>query len=92
MSETPLKPIETGVSESSAHVLPPKQPRRKDLQISQMMAYRGAVSPPGMVREYEKIIPGSANRFLQMAEREQQRRIDNDKAGASIVLVQEDNT
>jgi uncharacterized membrane protein len=86
MSETLLKPDETGVAETSEHTLP-----SKPLLTAQMMAYRGTVPPPEMVRAYEEILPGSTNRFLQVAEREQQRRIDNDHAEVSFARGQEEN-
>ena len=91
MNETPLKSIETDTAEVPEHASPPEQPRG-GLMAAQMTAYIGAVPPPDMVRAYEEILPGSANRFLQVAEREQQRRIDNDKAEASLAMAQEENS
>ena len=63
----------------------------QELLTTQVMAYRGAVPPPDMVAAYEQILAGSTNRFLQIAEREQQRRIDNDKADAALARLQEEN-
>ena len=90
MNETSLKPVETGVAETPEHVLSPTQLRMG--LTAQMTAYRGAVPPPEMIGAYEAILPGSANRFLQVAEKEQQRRIDNDNASASLAVVQEENS
>ena len=63
-----------------------------ELVASQLsMIYRGTVPPPNVVEAYEKMVPGAADRFLQMAEREQQRRIDNDRAEADFARTQEEN-
>jgi uncharacterized membrane protein len=67
-------------------------PQPGELVAAQLsMVYRGTVPPPNVVEAYEKMIPGAADRFLQMAEREQQRRIDNEKASAELARAQEEN-
>ena len=71
MNETPVKPVKTDVAEVPDHGVPIELLRSKDLMTAQMTTYCGAVPPPDMVRAYEEILPGSANRFLQVAEREQ---------------------
>lgn len=69
--------------------LPPQVGELIAAQLS--MSYRGAVPPPAVVEAYEKITPGAADRFIRMAEREQQRRIDNDNAAADFARTQEEN-
>jgi len=56
------------------------------------MTYRGAVPPPNVVEVYEKYVPGATNRFMQITEREQQRRIDRDLAEMQFAHVQEENS
>ena len=41
----------------------------------------GPIPPPKMMREYEDVLPGSADRIWSMAEREQERQIDYDNRG-----------
>ena len=48
------------------------------ISASVSMMYAGAVPPPDIVEGYEKFCPGAAERFLRMAEQEQQSRIDAD--------------
>lgn len=40
----------------------------------QHMRYEGPIPPPSVVRAYEEILPGAADRILAMAEREQDLR------------------
>jgi len=40
------------------------------------MTYSGPVPPPQLVREWEAIVPGSADRLLTMAENQSNHRID----------------
>ena len=46
------------------------------------MVYSGAVPHPSVVEGYERFCPGAAERFLRMAELEQQSRIEADKRGS----------
>ena len=41
----------------------------------------GPIPPPGMLRGYEEVLPGSADRILTMAEQEQERQIKYDNLG-----------
>lgn len=41
---------------------------------SQSLTYSGPIPPPEALREYEKTLPGAAERILAMAEKEQSHR------------------
>jgi uncharacterized membrane protein len=60
--------------------------------LASMMAYYGSVPPPEMVEAYERLCPGATNRFIQIAEHEQQRRTDNDRAVSNLAVIQEENS
>lgn len=44
--------------------------------IIQQAGYSGPIPPPSALAAYEEVLPGSAERILNMAEREQQHRHD----------------
>ena len=46
--------------------------------IAQHISYSGPLPPPSMFKDYENVLPGSADRILALAEKEQDlRRRDN---------------
>ena len=49
------------------------------VSASVSLQYSGPVPHPSIVEGYEKFCPGAAERFMCMAEQEQQRQIDADK-------------
>ncbi len=49
--------------------------------------FSGPIPPPEMMRAYEDVLPGSADRILKMAEREQERQIDYDNRGLTLGFV-----
>lgn len=52
--------------------MPDDSERREVVQIEQHIAYySGPLPPPEMMRDYEEILPGSADRILSSAERRQ---------------------
>ncbi|MDU3832333.1 DUF2335 domain-containing protein [Gemella haemolysans] len=44
------------------------------LEMSRSITYSGAVPPPEMLREFDKIIPNGADRFMKMAEEQSAHR------------------
>ncbi len=48
---------------------------------AQFERFSGPIPPPNMMRDYEDVLPGSADRILTMAEREQSRQIEYDNRG-----------
>ena len=52
--------------------MPDENERQELVQIEQHVAYySGPLPPPKMMRDYEEILPGSADRILSSAERRQ---------------------
>ena len=45
------------------------------LTIIQQESYEGPIPHPRIIREYERILPGSADRILSMAEKQQEHRM-----------------
>lgn len=48
--------------------------------------YAGVIPHPRHLKEYNEIVPGSADRLIMMAEREQEAQIDTTKANISIAI------
>ena len=44
--------------------------------VAEAAAFSGPLPPPSMFSQYEVVLPGSADRIMQMAENEQSHRID----------------
>lgn len=44
--------------------------------VSAYASYQGALPPPGMLKQFDEVVPGSAERILTMAERDQQQNFD----------------
>lgn len=53
--------------------------RREKVEISTSASYEGPLPPPAMLERYEEVIPGSANRILEMAEKQTEHRINIEK-------------
>ena len=67
-------------SPSPVSSLPPKEildklPEHVRISIVEAASFSGPLPPPTMYREYENALPGSAERILVMAEKEQSHRI-----------------
>ena len=68
-------------SKSQALELPPKEildrlPDDVRVSVIEAASFRGPLPPPTMFSAYEHVLPGSADRILRMAEREQEHRIN----------------
>lgn len=60
--------------------LPPDLPKEMVISLVQSMSFSGPIPPPALLKEYEEVLPGCAERVVQMAEREQSaRHTDNRK-------------
>lgn len=51
-----------------------------------MVAFSGPIPPPEQFEQYETILPGSADRILKMAEKQQDHRIEIEKEAISKSL------
>jgi uncharacterized membrane protein len=51
--------------------------------------FAGPIPPPQMLADYERILPGAAERLLQMAEREQKHRHDSTSAALERECAQD---
>jgi len=63
---------------NSSQITQPKLNSQKNLQkITQMeMSYNGPLPPPALFEEYNKVLPGAAERILSMAEKQAAHRQD----------------
>ena len=53
-------------------------PEEKRTRVYQALSFSGPVPPPAMYAGYEEVLPGSADRIMRMAEKEQDHRIAMD--------------
>jgi uncharacterized membrane protein len=74
--------VESGVSESArpsedAATLPASPPRDRKITIesTQHLRFAGPLPPPNILRGYDEIVPGAAERILTMAENQQSHRM-----------------
>lgn len=51
-----------------------------------MVAFSGPIPPPDQFEQYERVLPGSADRILQMAEKQQEHRMAIEKEAISKSL------
>lgn len=49
------------------------------IRATQSRSYMGPIPPPEMLAGYEEVLPGSANRILEMAEKQSQHRMSLEK-------------
>ena len=63
-----------------------KLPQELRLSVIEAASFSGPLPPPSMYRGYDEVLPGSAERILAMAEKEQNHRIgwENDALKASV--------
>lgn len=71
--------------------LPPKAvldalPEHARASVVEAASFSGPLPPPSMYGEYDRVLPGSADRILSMAEKEQSHRIstENEALAASV--------
>lgn len=79
-SRQPRLPQQAKIQESAASALPPrdvldKLPENVRISILEAASFSGPLPPPSMYKGYEEVLPGSAERILTMAEKEQEHRI-----------------
>ena len=62
--------------------MPEDKVERELVQVEQVVAYyAGPIPPPAMLRDYEEVLDGSADRLLSMAERESKHRSTYENLG-----------
>lgn len=71
--------------------LVPKEKKEKANQIisvvkESMIAFSGPIPPPEQFEQYERILPGSADRILKMAEKQQDHRMTIEKEAVTKSL------
>lgn len=70
----------------------PDESKRKEAQEAIMLirreAFIGPIPPPKVMAEYESLLPGSADRILKMAEKQQDHRMELEKQAISSELMQ----
>ena len=55
--------------------------------LHQESAYSGPIPPPAHIEHYERVLSGSANRIIRMAEEEQLHRIGQDNKNSQLNLI-----
>lgn len=79
----------TAQTDSAATAIPPEvfklppQVQQQVISIIQAQHWSGPIPSPDALEKYEKVIPGSANRLLQLAEKEQAHRHSMDRESLS---------
>ncbi len=58
-----------------------------ETSLKESISWSGPIPPPSALQGYENIIPGSANRILEMAEKQTEHRIELEK-----IVIQGDTT
>lgn len=85
------EPEEVGDKLESLLKLVPKDKKKKASAIvavvkESLVAFSGPIPPPEQFEQYENILPGSADRILKMAEKQQDHRIEIEKEAISKSL------
>ena len=55
--------------------------------LHQESAYSGPIPPPAHIEHYERVLSGSANRIIRMAEEEQLHRMGQDNKNSQLNLI-----
>ena len=58
----------------------PEEEQKDFLRAVSIQHFQGPLPPPFILKDYEEILPGSADRILNMSERQQQHRIELERA------------
>lgn len=76
MSEIPSKENVSNTQREEASVAELKDEEVKQVvsQVIREIQFSGPIPPPNIINEYEKILPGSADRILAMAEKQSKHR------------------
>lgn len=54
------------------------------LEVRRLAYFQGPLPPPQMLKEYEEVLPGSANRIIERAEKEQSHRHSISEANVDL--------
>ena len=78
------EPSESSGASESQQVTIPKQvldslPENIRSSVIQHASFSGPLPPPSMYREYDKVLPGSADRLLELTEKQSSHRINWEK-------------
>lgn len=68
--------------------LPEDEAEEVRLALAQSVSFRGPLPPPALFEHYEQILPGSADRIMTMAEKEQAHRIAWEQAELRTAATQ----
>lgn len=73
-------PIQKGIEEVISELVPEDKREEARARISQSLIraehFEGPMPPPDLLRQYEEIIPGAADRILRLTENERANRYD----------------
>src|SRR5690349_6225737 len=71
--EGPRPPVVPPNTTTTGPAPPPGRPKREVVRaiIAEAWRFAGPLPPPELFAEYDRVLPGSAERILAMAEREQ---------------------
>lgn len=64
---------------SKSPSIPPKKTLVQETTVVQSASYSWPIPPPALMKEYNEICPGSADRILTMAEKQSNHRIELEK-------------
>lgn len=70
--------------------LPEGLPESVRLAAIQQSQYSGPLPPPALYQEFEKVLPGSAERILAMAEKEQSHRHEWEGVALNATILKRD--
>lgn len=73
------KPLAPAVPLDPQGTTPPRKTTRREVISFSTTAYSGPVPLPEIIREWEDLLPGSADRLLTMAERQAEHRMSLEK-------------
>ena len=78
----PAPPPQNDIAEQAEEILEalPEEIRAEVVRAVSFQHFQGPLPPPSILEGYEKILPGSADRIISMTERQQQHRIDMERA------------
>lgn len=66
----------------------PPSPPQNQVVTHQVQQWAGPLPPPATLEHFERIIPGGADRILQMAEREQAHRVACDSSVLTAAIAE----
>ena len=85
-SKSDDEPQESDESQESV-AIPESKEELKKLLLAVSQEFTGPIPPPSMMEQYEKTLPGSADRILNMAENQSEHRQSLEKKNFLFLIV-----